>query len=171
MLWYGKDVLIRTVCLLRGPLSLLLFLWLLALITGRISQTLRAAFAPLCVPGISSWFGLCRPNELRHGTPTPQWADYPTLVNVQSATFEQLLDQSSGGRGLSLEIKKAEMATSDLVTLVRISDLKSRDMLAEYLVEFVDDARKAGRGLQKLSSKIGRAVDEQVFNPLCVVFS
>jgi hypothetical protein len=58
-----------------------------------------------------------------------------------------------------LEIKKAEMATTDLVTLVRVSDLKSRDMLADLLARFVDDAKKTGRGLQKLSSKVGGAVD------------
>jgi len=65
-----------------------------------------------------------------------------------------------GGSGLSLEIKKAEMATSDLIALVRVSNnLRSRDMLAESLAQFVNDAKKTGRGLQKLSSKIGGAVD------------
>ncbi|KAF9000668.1 hypothetical protein BDQ17DRAFT_1359325 [Cyathus striatus] len=40
-------------------------------------------------------------------------------MDVQSKTFEQLLDESTGGSGLSLEIKKAEMATSDLTSLVQ----------------------------------------------------
>jgi hypothetical protein len=89
----------------------------------------------------------------------PRWADYPKLVDVQSSTFEQLLDESVGGSGLALEIKKAEMATVDLNTLVRVSNLKSRDLIAETLSEFVEDAKKTGRGLQKLSSKVGGAVD------------
>jgi hypothetical protein len=83
---------------------------------------------------------------------------------MQSAKFEQLLDETSEGSGLSLEIKKAEMATADLTTLVRISDLKSRDLLADVLVEFVNDAKKAGSGLQRLSSKIGGAVDRYVLS-------
>lgn len=104
----------------------------------------------------------CRPEyppntAVRHA---PRWADYPGLVNVQSATFEQLLDESVGGSGLSLEMKKAEMATSDLVTLVRVSELKTKDVLAETLAEFVGDAKRAGRGLQKLSSKVAGAVDK-----------
>jgi hypothetical protein len=82
------------------------------------------------------------------------------MVHVQSVTFEQLLDESAGGSGLSLEIKKAEMATSDLVTLVRVSShFKSRDLLAEALTQFINDAKRTGRGLQKLSSKITGAVD------------
>lgn len=88
-----------------------------------------------------------------------QWADYPKLIDVQSRTFEQLLEDIAGGSGLSLEIKKAEMATNDLVTLVRVSDLKSRDLLANTLVGFVEEARKTARGLQKFTSKVGSAVD------------
>lgn len=89
----------------------------------------------------------------------PQWADYPKLINVQTATFESLLDESVGGSGLALEIKKAEMATVDLNTLIRVSNLKSRDLIAETLSEFIEDAKRTGRGLQKLSSKVGGAVD------------
>jgi len=94
------------------------------------------------------------------GQKPPRWADYPKLVDTQSATFEQLLHESIGGSGLSLEIKKAEMATSDLVTLVRVSNLKSKEMLADSLSDFVVDAKKTGRDLHKLTSKVGGAVDK-----------
>jgi hypothetical protein len=143
---------------LRQPLSFFLFIWFLAVLIIRLNNTIRAAFAPLCyVPGISSSSFCVLPAYDENKA--PKWADYPKLVDVQSVTFEQLLDESVGGSSLALEIKKAELATSDLVTLVKVSDLKSRDMLAESLNDFVDDARKAGRGLQKLNSKVGGAVD------------
>jgi hypothetical protein len=107
---------------------------------------------------------MCKSDPPHHiEGPPPKWADYPKLVDVQSATFEQLLDESVGGSGLALEIKKAEMATTDLSTLVRVSNLKSRDLIAESLTEFVEDAKKTGRGLQKLSSKVGGAVDGLAF--------
>jgi hypothetical protein len=51
------------------------------------------------------------------------------------------------------------MIMLDLRILVRVSNLKSRDLIAESLTEFVEDAKKTGRGLQKLSSKVGGAVD------------
>ena len=160
VLRYTRDVFSSAIHLLRKPLSVLIFVWLLAFIIGRI---FRVAFAPLCILPYISSSAFCVVPNIRHpdgkGNHTPRWADYPKMVDVQSATFEQLLDQSVGGSGLSLEIKKAEMATTDLVTLVRVSSLKSRDMLADSLADFVDDAKKTGRGLQKLSSKVGGAVD------------
>lgn len=100
-----------------------------------------------------------------------QWADYPKLMDVQTNTFEQLLDQTAGGSGLSLEVKKAEMATNDLVTLVRVSDLRSRDLLAETLVNFVDEARKTARGLQRFTSKVQGSVDRSVNSHNSVVQS
>ncbi|KAJ7902749.1 hypothetical protein B0H14DRAFT_3851704 [Mycena olivaceomarginata] len=161
MVVYVLDVLKMAILLLRKPLGFLVFLWMFAFILHRISHTLRAAFAPLCyIPGISS-SSLCLPDNYAGGSdsPSPKWADYPTLVDVQSATFEQLLDESSSGSVLALKIKKAEMATTDLVTLVRVSDLRSRDMLGDALRQFVDDARLAGRALNKLNSKVAGAVD------------
>ena len=159
---YLFDIFGTAIRLLRRPLSLVLFLWLLAFIIGRISPTLRVTFAPLCyLPGLyGSRF--CQSPGIHGREKTPQWADYPRLIDVQSATFEHLLDESAGGSGLSLEIKKAQLATADLATLVRVSDLNSRDMLADTLVEFVTDAKDTGSGLQRLSSRIGGAVDRYV---------
>ncbi|KAJ7170790.1 hypothetical protein C8R43DRAFT_981075 [Mycena crocata] len=161
VLVYALDVFKTAILLLRKPLSFLVFLWMFAFILSRISNTIRAAFAPLCyIPGLSS-SSLCLPDgyATTGNRRSPQWADYPTLVDVQSATIEQLLDESSTGSALALQIKKAEMATTDLVTLVRVSELKSRDMLGDSLRQFVDDARTAGRALNKLNSKVAGAVD------------
>ncbi|KAJ6510495.1 hypothetical protein C8R45DRAFT_964284 [Mycena sanguinolenta] len=157
---YILDVLKTAIQLLRRPLSFLVFLWMFAFILHRISHTLKAAFSPLCyIPGISS-SALCLPDGYAPvSNLAPKWADYPSLVDVQSATLEQLLDDSSSGSVLALKIKKAEMATTDLVTLVRVSDLKSRDMLGDALRRFVDDARVAGRALNKLNAKVSGAVD------------
>ncbi|KAJ3996835.1 hypothetical protein F5050DRAFT_1807353 [Lentinula boryana] len=165
-LCYLGDVLGGGIQLLRKPLSFLVFLLLLALITSRISSALQKAFKPLCiVPGIGS-SALCRTDHASvklpksKGNLSPQWADYPSLMNAQSLTFEQLLDDSVGGSGLALDIKKAEMATSDLATLVKFSKLTSKELLAETLSGFVEDARRTGRGLQRLGSKVGGAVDQ-----------
>ncbi|KAF9565340.1 hypothetical protein CPC08DRAFT_741049 [Agrocybe pediades] len=141
--------------------TMLLGLYLLAVLTSQVSYTLQKAFSPVCVlPGMSR-LQMCGGG--RHAQKAvgkrSQWADYPSLMDQQSKTFEQLMGDTVGGSALSLEIKHAEMATTDLVTLVRISDLKAKDSLASSLTSFVDDAKKTGRGLQKLTSKIGGAVD------------
>jgi hypothetical protein len=153
---YILDVVLRAIRLLRIPLSMLLFLWMLAFVMARLSATLRTAFAPICYLPLISRSALCAPLD-----PTiPKWADFPQLMQVQGSAFEQLLDGSAGGSGLSLEIRKAEFATADLTTLVRHSDLKSNDVLAELLTAFVKDAKKTARGLTKLNSRVGGAVDK-----------
>ncbi|EPQ52782.1 hypothetical protein GLOTRDRAFT_117490 [Gloeophyllum trabeum ATCC 11539] len=155
---YVFDVFARAVRLLRIPFSILLVVWILAFAAGKLSDSIRLVLSPLCIiPGVSS-SALCSWDDGWDGR-SARWADYPKLVDMQSSTFEQLLDESVGGSGLALEIKKAEIATSDLTTLVRISDLNSRDLLADSLSGFVEEAKKTGRGLQKLSAKIGGAVD------------
>ena len=88
-----------------------------------------------------------------------QRADYPRLVEIQSANFVQLMDGAVGTSALGLEIKKAEMATKDLVTLVGVSDLRSRDLLAGVLLDFVEDAKKTGKGLQRLNAKINSGIE------------
>ncbi|KAG6857388.1 hypothetical protein H0H87_004750 [Tephrocybe sp. NHM501043] len=159
---YFFDIISTAIRLLRWPLAILLFLWLLSLFTSRVLSTFGGAFAPLCLlPGLYGSRFCEPPSAAAPGIPgPPRWADYPKFIDVQSSTFEHLLDGSVGGSGLSLELKKAEMATSDLVTLVRVSDLKARETLGNTLTEFVEDAKKTGRDLQKLSSKVGGAVDK-----------
>jgi hypothetical protein len=84
-------------------------------------------------------------------------------LNVEGKTFESLLDETVEGPGLALEFKMAEMAASDLATLVRVSKLNSREVLADSLSEFGKDARKVGRGLTRFSSKVGDTVDRYVY--------
>jgi hypothetical protein len=88
-----------------------------------------------------------------------KWADFPALVELQSSTFEDLLNHGVLGSSFALEIKKAEMATNNLLTLVRVSDLKSREKIVETLRDFVEDARRSVRDLQKFNAKVGGAVD------------
>ncbi|KAJ3756788.1 hypothetical protein EV360DRAFT_95565 [Lentinula raphanica] len=135
-------------------------LTLLSLVTLLLLSTLDSVPRPFClVPGFAST-GLCHsefyPLDLQN---RPLWADFPRLVNAQCSTFEQLLDNSIGGSGISLDIKKAEMAMSDLVILVKYSKLSSKDVLGDALLTFAQDARRTGRGLQTLGSKVGGAVD------------
>ena len=86
--------------------------------------------------------------------------DYSVLMDVQGKSFEKMLQESAGGSRLSLEIKLAELATSDLLIRVRISDLDTGGGLAASLTDFIHDAKKTARGLQRLTSKIGGAVDK-----------
>ncbi|KAG2075368.1 hypothetical protein BDR04DRAFT_1047106 [Suillus decipiens] len=155
---YALDVFLRAVRLMRIPLSIMLFLWMLTFAVNSISGALRTTFSPMCYLPLVSRMALCAPLD-PNASQIPQWANFPQLMEAQGSTFEQLLGGSVGGSGLSIEIRKAEFATADLATLVRHSNLKSNDILADLLANFVKDAKKTARSLTKLSSKIGGAVD------------
>lgn len=169
---YTGSILRPALRLLRIPLIFILALFFLSFILTHISSTLSSAFAPVChFPGMS-YTSMCRwvyYNQPHNDTPktrpanTVHWADYPALVEVQSKTFEQMLDEAVSGAttpsSLSLDLKKTEMATADLIALVRLSNLKSRDSLAETLSEFVSSAKGAGRALARLDSKMNGAMD------------
>ncbi|KAJ3887523.1 hypothetical protein GG344DRAFT_55565 [Lentinula edodes] len=143
-------------------LYLLTIIWFTALPLLSLLSIVNTLLIPLCaVPGLAD-FSLCSRDHKfdQNGHPLPPlWADFPRLMTAQSSTFEQLLDNSVGDSGLSLDIKKAEMAMSDLVVLVKFSKMTSKDVLGDALSTFAHDARRAGRGLQTLGSKVGGAVD------------
>jgi len=162
---YAFDVLSSFFFLMKKPLAIFLAVWVLAVTLNALSNQMRTVFAPLCIfPGISSSWLCSSPSaglSTKHGVPQPSMhADFPSMVEIQSKSFEQLLDESVGGSGLALEIKKAEMATTDLVTLVRVSKLSSKELLADVLVEFVGNAKETSRGLLKLNAKVSSAVDD-----------
>lgn len=156
---YCASVFTHALWLLQRPLGYFIFLWVLGLILGEVVHTIHAL---LCqIPGVSG-IAFClapSPTNAQNHRPHPQRVDYPHLVEIQSTSWEQLLDQAAGGPTLTLEIKKAELATRDLIVLVKISDLKSRDYLARSLLEFVHDAKETSQGLHKLGAKINGAVD------------
>jgi len=90
------------------------------------------------------------------------WADYPRLIDLQTRTFDRLLDDGVGSKDLALGVKKAEVANDDLITLVKLSDLKSKDQIAERLRMFSDDAKRTGQSLHSLWAKTNGAIDSYV---------
>ena len=170
VVWYIAEVLGIFVRVMKLPLSMALVVLVCVYALSTMSDSITSALAPICSTPIISL--VCRTSLFRPVRPpssdrTPRRPDFPSLLNVESKTLESLLDEVVESPGLALEIKKAEMATSDLTTLVRGSDLRSRDMLADSLGKFVKDARKVGRGLTRFSAAVGGTVDRYV-HPLSV---
>ncbi|KAH0833333.1 hypothetical protein J3R83DRAFT_12401 [Lanmaoa asiatica] len=151
---YAFDVLRGSIEKMRKPLSWFLCLYMFAWLVSRMTPTIRTAFSPLCIiPGISK-SALCVLIQ-----PVPS-VNFEKLANIQGSTFEQLVGESAGGSQLSIEVLRAEMATQDLSLLVRYSDLKSKDNIADMLRTIGTDAKKTGRGLSKLNAKVVGAIDE-----------
>ena len=141
-------------------ISLMSILLVLACAYTLTPEAIKHALASWCsVPVVSPFCPASRLTASPSSVPPPQWADFPRLLNLESGTFEVLLDETVKGPGLALEMKQTEVALKDLATLVRISDLESREVLADSLSEFVKDARKVGRDLIRFNSRVGGAVD------------
>ncbi|GBC53104.2 hypothetical protein RIR_jg1905.t1 [Rhizophagus irregularis DAOM 181602=DAOM 197198] len=83
-----------------------------------------------------------------------------------SKTYEQIMDQQLSYNGpsssLALDIKKAELATADLRTLIKYSSLVTVSKLANRLTLFVDKARSVGRDLQILQARTRRSLNNLI---------
>ncbi|KAG9315357.1 hypothetical protein JVU11DRAFT_4502 [Chiua virens] len=150
---YTFDVFKDSIKKMRRPLSWLLCLYMLTWLISWMMPTIRIVFSPLCIfPGVSKSV-LCVPVK-------PYSVSFEKLVNIQNSAFDQLIEESMGGSQLSIDVLRAEMATQDLSLLVRYSDLKSKDNVADMLRTIGSDAKKTGRGLSKLDAKVVGAIDE-----------
>lgn len=86
-------------------------------------------------------------------------ADFPSLLAIQHRAFDELVAGSSTNSELVLNVKHAELAVRDLIVLVKASNLTTKEPLADALSLFSIDARRSGRSLQLLMSKIHGSVD------------
>ncbi|KAJ3898811.1 hypothetical protein F5879DRAFT_811961 [Lentinula edodes] len=158
ILWLLLRAVFRLASLWRYPLFLTLLGTMATLFFGLINNILL----PLCAfPGFANT-EICSDLHMSFHKACPSIplsADFPRLMNAQTTMFEELLDNAAGSSGLSLDIKKAEVAMSDLIVLVKYSNLLDKDVLSDALATFACDARRTGHSLQTLGSKIGGAVD------------
>ncbi|KAH9015948.1 hypothetical protein EDB83DRAFT_233686 [Lactarius deliciosus] len=156
---YVSDILGTVLRTLKTPISFVLIIFACTYAISIASGATSTTLAPICsIPIVSLVCPTFQPYPTPPSNHVPRKADVPRLLDVESKTLESLLDETAEGSGLALEIKKAEIATSDLVTLVRVSNLNGRDVLVDSLSDFVKDARRVGRGLTSLSSQVD-AVD------------
>ncbi|QRV81861.1 hypothetical protein RhiJN_09876 [Ceratobasidium sp. AG-Ba] len=106
-------------------------------------------------PGVSSVLARCRVDEM---DPLP---DFRKLVQLQ-VPLQVVMEGSAKAQEMAVNIKHSEMAVRDLIALVNMSRLVAKESLAQNLVQFIKDAKSAGRGLQKLSCHVGRIIDQTV---------
>lgn len=157
ILRYFIHIVVDAFKLHRPLFSFALMMIMAYMVFKPLISVTQSLISPLChVPILNNVVPFCLWHFEQEGIQTASWTK---LTDMQGSSFEQLLDASVGGSALALEVKKAQMATSDLIMLVRVSDLRSKETMARILVNFVDEAKKTGRGLQSLSSRVNGAVD------------
>lgn len=163
------DAVKVVIVLLKIPFILFLFAYLSLLLLGRVVDTASESLAPVC--NIFPKLPICRVTAAADnlsatlgniGRKPPSQAyrvDFPGLMDLQSRTLDQLLAQSASGSQLALSVKQAELAVKDLGIVVKASNLTSKEVLAQSLEEFAQEAKLVGRDLQRLSAKLYGTVD------------
>ncbi|RIA93235.1 hypothetical protein C1645_804160 [Glomus cerebriforme] len=150
---YIIDVLVGTLNLLKPIISIILAVYVILFLSNTFQQEISLV---VCRMPLSSYIPFCQ-------EPIP---DFSKLVNRQVETYEQIMDQQLSYNGpsssLALDIKKAELATADLRTLIKYSSLVTASELSNRLSEFIDKARSVGRDLQILQARTRSSLDNLI---------
>ncbi|KAG9080103.1 hypothetical protein FS749_008120 [Ceratobasidium sp. UAMH 11750] len=125
--------------------------WLIVSVATRLVTRPKTLSELSIVSGQNSYHAL---QEL----PPP---DFRKLVALQSR-LQGAMEKSTNTLLVITNIRRSEVAVRDLIILVEQSSLVGKERLAENLEEFVEDARTAGRNLQKFGGHVGGAVDETI---------
>ena len=157
------DVLAAALRILKTPLSFLLAVWLLfgigIFLRNLITSSIYTSLSPICrIPGAAFLNLPFCPDGARWTGADEASVEFDSLMNVQGK-FEEVLDESSTGVGLPMDMKRGESSIRDLRQLVRYSNLRSKNELVLEFDGFIETARIASYDLQRFNSHIGRAVD------------
>ncbi len=136
---------------LPSPSGILHAIFFVASVPHILSSAFNATIViPACHIPYLSETTFCAPFHVpRNSSGRVHWADFPGLIQVQVSSFEQLLDQSVVGSGLSLQLKKTELATADIIDLIKLhDDLQDRDLILQILQEVEAGAREASESIQ-----------------------
>lgn len=148
----------------QKPLAVFLALYLtlggLIVVQNMVTRSIVSSLSPICrVPGVSLLnLPFCpSPDTIfTNGTAPP--VEFDELMGVQ-AQFEQVLEKSADGVSLPFEMKRSETTIRDLRSLVRHSDLQTREELVLEFDGYIDTARRTASDLQKFNTHVGSAVD------------
>jgi hypothetical protein len=155
----------------QRPLALLLAIYVsfgaIIMAQNMATRSIHVSLAPICrLPGA----GLLRlpfcPSPL---TPSPSGPDdaeprvleFDDLMGVQGK-LEEVLEKSADGVSLPYEMKRSETTIRDLRTLVKSSDLRSRDELVHEFDSYIDISRRSAADLQRFNTHCGSAVDSVI---------
>ncbi|KIM28644.1 hypothetical protein M408DRAFT_137678 [Serendipita vermifera MAFF 305830] len=159
------DILKSVLKLLKQPIALTLVIYIILVVLSQVSSFMVSlvslALAPICTMPLLSMVSLCDNGKSPTHSKSIQEPRFQDLVSIQTG-FESIMESAGMGINLALNMKKMEIAIRDLNTLVKLSDLVSKDLLSSSLDAFVISAKDASRHLSRLESGVGGAVDSIV---------
>jgi hypothetical protein len=80
--------------------------------------------------------------------------DFSKLTKVQGDSFQILLEESVGMSEVDWDLKVSEVVVSNLVRLVRVSDIRSKAVLVDILATLTQEIKATSNALRRLHSAI-----------------
>ncbi|KAI0454918.1 hypothetical protein F5B21DRAFT_224103 [Xylaria acuta] len=152
----------------KWPVAVLLAIYMaigIAMVgKNAITQSASASLQPICrIPGVSLLhLTFCPDDSLVSGSKrSMQSLEFDELMSAQSK-FEKVLEDSAQGISLPMEMKRTEASVRDLRTMVKYSDLPSRDELVYEFDGYIDSVRHIINDLQSFNTHVGGAVDSVI---------
>jgi hypothetical protein len=84
------------------------------------------------------------------------WDNYNNILQQESRAIDQILEDSFQ---ISVRATKADMVTVDIIQALRNSNLRSRELLADTLIDFARGGYTIAEDLQVLDKKVTGVVD------------
>ncbi|KAL8663064.1 MAG: hypothetical protein Q9202_004204 [Teloschistes flavicans] len=141
-------------------LAVYILIGLLLVLKNLFTTSVYSALSPLCrIPGSSLLsLPMCHTRISQYAEDAGNPVEFDQLVSVQNQ-FDAILEESAGGITLPLDMKRSETSLRDLRTIIRFSNLPSKNELVYEFNGFIETAGIASSDLQKFNSHVGRGVD------------
>lgn len=151
---------------LQKPLAIVLAIYVISgvviMAQNMLTRSLYSALSPLCrIPGASYIDLPFCPTLVPKDGSSREPVEFEGLMDVQDR-FEEVLEKAAQGVSLPMEMKRSEASVRDLRTMVRYSELQSKEELLLEFDGFIDAARIASNDLQRFNTHVGSAVDSVI---------
>ncbi|KAI1136035.1 hypothetical protein F5Y05DRAFT_392735 [Hypoxylon sp. FL0543] len=151
----------------QWPLAIMLAIYLsigaCIMAKDALVNSVTAPLAPLCrIPGASLLNLPFCPHGSRSGSRDGSTlVEFDELMNVQDQ-FEKVLEDTAQGVSLPMDMKRSEASVRDLRTMVKFSDLPTRNELVHEFDNYIEVVRVSANDLQMFNTHVGSAVDSVI---------
>ncbi|KAF8427535.1 hypothetical protein EV426DRAFT_685465 [Tirmania nivea] len=168
---------------IRVPLIWIFFIYLAAVFTAyagrQTTKVLVSSLTALCsIPGVTEFelLPFCKPPKHRsegsdwlRKPPLPSaWSlftgpQYPApnfrqLIDLQGC-YSDILEKSEMGAIAGVHLRAAHASITDLSTVVKLSNLKSKTEIVSHLKKFADGAKATSTELNRFQGRVGIEID------------
>ncbi|KAI1413204.1 hypothetical protein F5Y13DRAFT_161785 [Hypoxylon sp. FL1857] len=151
----------------QWPLAIMLAIYLsigaCIMAKDALVNSVSAPLAPLCrIPGVSLMnLPFCSDGSRTGSRNGSSLVEFDELMHVQDQ-FEKVLEDTAQGVSLPMDMKRSEASVRDLRTMVKYSELPTRNELVHEFDNYIEVVRISANDLQMFNTHVGSAVDSVI---------